>query len=70
MRIAMFSWKTLHSRAVGGIAAHVTELAAALQRRGHEVHVSCDVDVQPAGLEMLGDLVMTGEAGNAPMDPG
>jgi glycosyltransferase involved in cell wall biosynthesis len=39
MRIAMFSWETLYSHAVGGIAAHVTELAAALQRRGHEVHV-------------------------------
>ena len=39
MRIAMFSWETLHSCAVGGVAAHVTELAAALQRRGHEVHV-------------------------------
>ena len=39
MRIAMFSWETLHSHAVGGIAAHVTELAAALQRRGHELHV-------------------------------
>src|SRR5207253_11278055 len=39
MRIAMFSWETLHSHAVGGIAAHVTELAAALQRRGHESHV-------------------------------
>jgi glycosyltransferase involved in cell wall biosynthesis len=39
MRIAMFSWETLHSQAVGGIAAHVTELAAALERRGHEVHV-------------------------------
>ncbi len=39
MRIAMFSWETLHSQAIGGVAAHVTELAAALQRRGHEVHV-------------------------------
>jgi glycosyltransferase involved in cell wall biosynthesis len=39
MRIAMFSWESLHSIAVGGVAAHVTELAAALQRRGHEVHV-------------------------------
>lgn len=39
MRIAMFSWETLHSTSVGGGAAHVTELAAALQRRGHEVHV-------------------------------
>ncbi|MCH7814213.1 MAG: glycosyltransferase family 4 protein [Planctomycetes bacterium] len=39
MRIALFSWESLHSIAVGGIAVHVTELAAALERRGHEVHV-------------------------------
>jgi glycosyltransferase involved in cell wall biosynthesis len=39
MRIALFSWETLHSIPVGGVAVHVTEIAAALQRRGHEVHV-------------------------------
>jgi len=39
MKIAMFSWESLHSIPVGGISPHVTELAAALQRRGHEVHV-------------------------------
>ena len=39
MRIAMLSWESLHSIAVGGVAAHVTELAAALERKGHEVHV-------------------------------
>ncbi len=39
MRIAFLSWESLHSIAVGGIAQHVTELAAALQRRGHDVHV-------------------------------
>lgn len=39
MRIAMFSWETLHSIPVGGIGVHVTELAAGMQRRGHEVHV-------------------------------
>ena len=39
MKIAMFSWEALHGWAVGGVAAHVTELAAALQRRGNEVHV-------------------------------
>jgi glycosyltransferase involved in cell wall biosynthesis len=39
MRIALFSWETLHSIAVGGVGVHVSELAAALQRRGHEVHV-------------------------------
>jgi glycosyltransferase involved in cell wall biosynthesis len=39
MRIALLSWESLHSIAVGGVAAHVTELAAALEREGHEVHV-------------------------------
>lgn len=39
MRIAMFSWESLHSIAVGGVAPHVTELSAGLRRRGHEVHV-------------------------------
>lgn len=39
MRIAMLSWESLHSIAVGGVAAHATELAAALGRKGHEVHV-------------------------------
>jgi glycosyltransferase involved in cell wall biosynthesis len=39
MRIAMFSWEALHGAAVGGVATHVTELSAALTRRGHEVHV-------------------------------
>ncbi len=39
MRIALLSWESLHSIAVGGVAVHVTELAAALDRRGHEVHV-------------------------------
>jgi len=39
MRIALFSWETLHSISVGGISVHVTELAAGLERRGHEVHV-------------------------------
>jgi len=35
----MLSWETLHSVAVGGVSGHVTELSAALERRGHEVHV-------------------------------
>jgi len=39
MRIALFTWESLHSVAVGGMAAHVTELAAAFERRGHETHV-------------------------------
>ncbi|MCK5288139.1 MAG: glycosyltransferase family 4 protein [Candidatus Omnitrophica bacterium] len=39
MRIALFSWESLHSISVGGVAFHVTELACALERKGHEVHV-------------------------------
>ena len=39
MRIGLFSWESLHSIPVGGIAVVVTELAAALQRKGNEVHV-------------------------------
>lgn len=39
MRIAFFSWETLNSIPVGGVAAVVTHLAEALARLGHEVHV-------------------------------
>lgn len=39
MRIAMLSAESLHSIAAGGLGVHVTELAAGLQRRGHELHV-------------------------------
>jgi glycosyltransferase involved in cell wall biosynthesis len=39
MNIAFLAWESLHSIPVGGTGVHVTELAAALQRRGHEVHV-------------------------------
>jgi glycosyltransferase involved in cell wall biosynthesis len=39
MRIAHLAWESLHSVSIGGVAVHATELAAALQRKGHEVHV-------------------------------
>ncbi|HUI93571.1 MAG TPA: glycosyltransferase family 4 protein [Chitinivibrionales bacterium] len=39
MRIAFLSWESLHSIMMGGVAYHVTELACALERKGHEVHV-------------------------------
>jgi glycosyltransferase involved in cell wall biosynthesis len=35
----MFSSESLHSISSGGLGVHVTELAAGLQRRGHEMHV-------------------------------
>ncbi|MCG3139104.1 MAG: D-inositol-3-phosphate glycosyltransferase [Phycisphaerae bacterium] len=39
LRIALLAWESMHSIAVGGLAAHVSELAAALKRRGHDVHL-------------------------------
>jgi glycosyltransferase involved in cell wall biosynthesis len=39
MRIGMFSWESLYSIRVGGVAPHVSELSEALAKRGHEVHV-------------------------------
>ncbi len=39
MRIALLSWESAHSLYIGGVAIHVTELACALERKGHEVHV-------------------------------
>jgi glycogen synthase len=39
MRIGLLSWETMHSISIGGVAVHVSELADALQLRGHEVHV-------------------------------
>lgn len=34
-----FSSESLHSISTGGLGVHVTELAAGLQRRGHDIHV-------------------------------
>jgi glycosyltransferase involved in cell wall biosynthesis len=53
MRIALFSWETLHSIAVGGVSVHVTELAAALERRGHEIHVFTRVGHQQPNYECI-----------------
>ncbi|MGB9457326.1 MAG: glycosyltransferase family 4 protein [Bryobacteraceae bacterium] len=39
MRVAMLAWESLHSIPVGGVGVHVTEVAAALERQGHDVHV-------------------------------
>ncbi len=39
LRIGLFSWESLNSIKVGGVAVHVTELAKSLADVGHEVHV-------------------------------
>ena len=53
MRIAQISWESLHSVPVGGVANHVTELAAALQRRGHEVHVFVRLGQGQSGYSLI-----------------
>ncbi len=39
LKIALLSWESRHSIAVGGLAEHVTELANALAQRGHSLHL-------------------------------
>lgn len=39
MKIALLSWESTQSIYVGGVAVHVSELAAALARKGQEVHL-------------------------------
>jgi glycosyltransferase involved in cell wall biosynthesis len=53
MRIAFLSWESLHSIAVGGVAVHVTEMAAALERRGHEVHVFTRLGAWQSTYELI-----------------
>jgi glycosyltransferase involved in cell wall biosynthesis len=39
LKIAMFSWESLHSIKVGGLASVVSELSDAIVNQGHEVHI-------------------------------
>lgn len=53
MRIAMFSWESMYSVAIGGLAPHVTELAAGLQRRGHEIHVFTRMGINQSRYDLI-----------------
>ncbi|MGA1874434.1 MAG: glycosyltransferase family 4 protein [bacterium] len=53
MKIAMFSWETLHSISVGGVGNHVTELGAALERKNHEVHIFTRMGQNQAPYEKI-----------------
>jgi glycosyltransferase involved in cell wall biosynthesis len=53
MRIALLAWESKHSIAIGGLAEHVTELAAALQPRGHEIHVFTRVGPGQRGYDCI-----------------
>lgn len=52
-RLALLAWESLHSIAVGGVAPHLTELAAGLERRGHEVHVFVRTGAGQKGYELI-----------------
>jgi len=39
MRIAFLSWEALYGMQVGGLAVHITKMAEALSKLGHEVHI-------------------------------
>ncbi|MDO8629932.1 MAG: glycosyltransferase [Phycisphaerales bacterium] len=56
MKIAMLSWESMHSIAVGGIAPHVTELASALHLRGHDVHIFTRRHDGQKRYERIGDV--------------
>jgi len=39
MRVGIFSWESLYSIKIGGMASYVSKLSEALVKRGHEVHI-------------------------------
>ena len=51
--VALLSWETLHSIAVGGLGGHVSEFAAALERRGYEVHLFTRAGPGQANYELI-----------------
>ncbi len=53
MRIALLSWESKHSIAVGGLAEHVSELGVALHDRGHEVHLFTRIGPGQSGYEHI-----------------
>lgn len=53
MKVAFFSWEAVHSVYVGGVAVHVSELASALARKGHEVHVFTRIGDRQSSYEHI-----------------
>jgi len=56
MRIAMPSWESLNSIAVGGVAPHVSELSESLAARGHELHVFTRIGAGQKAIEKVGSV--------------
>jgi glycosyltransferase involved in cell wall biosynthesis len=53
VKIAMLTWESLYSPYVGGVGNHVSELAAALRRRGHQVHVFTRIGAGQSHYEVI-----------------
>lgn len=53
LKVAFCAWESLHTVSVGGIAPHVSELAAGLQRRGNELHVFTRAMDEHGGHEIV-----------------
>lgn len=56
LSIALLSWESAYSIAVGGLAMHVTELAGALHGRGHRVHVFTRTGPGQAAYDCIGGV--------------
>lgn len=56
MRVGLFSWETLNSIPVGGVAVVVSELAKALAGLGHEVHVFTRMGANQREHELIGGV--------------
>ena len=56
VRIAVLSWESLYSIAVGGVAGYATELAAAPDRRVYLIHVLTRRALGQAGHDRTDDV--------------
>jgi len=56
MHIAMLSWESMHSVALGGLAPHVTELSAGLSRLGHDIHVFTRMGEKQSRYDSIGGV--------------
>lgn len=65
MKIALLSWESIYSIQVGGIAAHVSELAKALHDQNHEVHVFTRMGDHQSPYECIGGV----DYHRCPFDP-
>ncbi len=56
LRVAMFSWESMHSVRTGGLAPATTGLAEALGKKGHEVHFFTRIGEGQKGDEVINSV--------------